>query len=153
MFSRKYWLADISFARPKDESLGLYLVFLLTLSAASAAVDVFSVPSLGVFTANNTGNLIFLAIAAGQVKDEYVHPVAAITSLLASMFGSFYSGQVGHRVGRAKRWFVFGDTLLGALLAIIVAALYYGHKLHFFDGRTEYVTIALLVSPPCRKPW
>lgn len=123
MFSHSYWRSDVSFARPKDNSLGLYLVFLLTLSMASAAIDVFSVPSLGVFTANNTGNVVFLAIKAGQIQDNEIQALPALTSLLASWLGSFYSGQVGHRVGRAKRWFVFMDICLGACLAILCASL------------------------------
>ena len=113
---------------------------------AASAIDVFSVPSLGVFTANNTGNLVFLAIAAGQIKDDTIKPIAAVTSLTASWLGSFYSGQLGHRVGRAKRWFVFADTFLGASIAVMCAAMYYGDVLKFHDGRTEYAVIALLVS-------
>lgn len=146
ILSSKFWFSDVSFARPKDERPGWYLAFLLLLSMASAAIDVFSLPSLGVFTANNTGNLVFLAIAAGQINDSDIHPIAAITSLAASWFGSFWAGQLGHRVGRAKRWYVFADTALGATLAILCAGLYYRGTLHFRDGRTEYVTIALLVS-------
>lgn len=146
MFRQAYWLDDVSFARPKNEGFGWYLPFLLALSMASAAIDVFSLPTLGVFTANNTGNLVFLMIAAGQIHDPGVRPVAAITSLAASWLGSFYSGQLGHRVGRAKRWLVFGDTLLGAFVAILCAGLYYRGTLVLHDSRTEYATIALLVS-------
>ena len=148
MALRGYWSAEISFARPKNEGFGWYLPFLLTLSMASAAIDVFSIPVLGVFTANNTGNLIFLAIAAGQVHSDGVDATAAITSLLASWLGSFWSGQVGKLVGRSKRWFVFGDTVLGAIIAIIFAVLYYCDVLPMRGSNTRYATIALLVSLP-----
>lgn len=144
--SPAYWRTDLDFAR-SNPNRAPHLPFLLLLSFAAAAVDVFSVPFLGVFTANNTGNIVFLALAAAQlaaVDPADVHPVAAITSLLASWAGSAASGQLGHAVGRRRRLFVFVDVLQQALVCFVVVGLVWGKKVRSGDDDTEYVAVALL---------
>lgn len=120
--------------------------FLLLLSFAAGAIDVFSVPFLGVFTANNTGNIVFLALAAAQLSsvDSNIHAVAAITSLLASWAGSASSGQIGHVFGRKKRLFVFADVMQQSIICFIVVGLIWANKVHSRDENTEYVAVALL---------
>ncbi|KAF3771035.1 hypothetical protein M406DRAFT_326438 [Cryphonectria parasitica EP155] len=133
--SRAYWQADLDFTRT-NPNRAQHLPFLLLLSFAAAAVDVFSVPYLGVFTANNTGNIVFLALAAAQlaaVDPADVHPVAAVTSLAASWAGSAVSGQIGNALAaRRKRFFVVADILQQAVLV------------RSNDGSSEYVAVALL---------
>jgi uncharacterized membrane protein YoaK (UPF0700 family) len=145
--TRAYWHTDLDFARNNPQR-AQHLPFFLLLSFAAAAVDVFSVPFLGVFTANNTGNIVFLALAAAQlaaIDPADVHPVAAITSLLASWAGSAASGQLGHRLGgRKKRYFVVADMLQQSLIVFLVVGLIWGGRVHSGDASTEYVAVALL---------
>lgn len=144
--SSAYWHTDIDFARTNPKR-AQHLPFLLLLSFAAAAVDVFSVPFLGVFTANNTGNIIFLALAAGQlaaVDPADVHPVAAFTSLAASWAGSAASGQIGNLIGRKKRFWVFADIMQQSIICFIVVGLIWGNKVHSGDDNTEYAAVALL---------
>lgn len=144
--SSAYWHTDIDFART-NPNRAQHLPFLLLLSFAAAAVDVFSVPFLGVFTANNTGNIIFLALAAGQlaaVDPADVHPVAAVTSLAASWAGSAVSGQMGNIIGRKKRFWVFADIMQQSVICFIVVGLIWANKVHSADGNTEYAAVALL---------
>lgn len=144
--SSAYWHTDLDFARSNPKRAH-HLPFLLLLSFAAAAVDVFSVPYLGVFTANNTGNIVFLALAAAQlaaIDPNDVHPVAAITSLLASWAGSAASGQIGNAIGRRKRFFVFADMLQQSVICFIVVGLIWGGKVRSGDDDTEYAAVALL---------
>jgi uncharacterized membrane protein YoaK (UPF0700 family) len=143
--SASYWVTDIDFAlnNPKRAN---HIPFLLLLSFAAGAIDVFSVPYLGVFTANNTGNIVFLALAGAQLAEVDpgdVHPIAAITSLLASWFGSLVSGQIGNFFGRRKRLMVFCDALQQAVLVFLCVGLIWGGKLNDVD-QTKYVVVALL---------
>ncbi|CAN8106153.1 unnamed protein product [Discula destructiva] len=140
-----YWHTDIDFARTNPDR-SQHLPFLLLLSFAAGAIDVFSVPFLGVFTANNTGNIVFLALAAAQLAslDNNIHPVAAITSLLASWAGSAASGQIGNCVGRKRRFFVFADLMQQSIICFIVVGLIWGNKVRSRDEDTEYVAVALL---------
>ncbi|PSS00844.1 hypothetical protein BD289DRAFT_9005 [Coniella lustricola] len=145
--TRAYWQTDLDFAR-NNPNRAQHLPFLLLLSFAAAAVDVFSVPFLGVFTANNTGNIVFLALSAAQlaaIDPNDVHPIAAITSLLASWAGSAASGQLGYRLGgRKKRYFVVADMVQQSLLVFLVVGLLWGGLIKSGDGRTEYIAVALL---------
>lgn len=144
--SSAYWHTDLDFARTNPKR-AQHLPFLLLLSFAAGAIDVFSVPYLGVFTANNTGNIVFLALAAAQlaaIDPNSVHPVAAITSLVASWAGTAASGQIGNVIGRKRRFFVFADILQQSVVCFIVVGLIWGNKVHSGDNDTEYVAVALL---------
>lgn len=144
--SSSYWHTDIDFTRTNPKRAN-HLPFLLLLSFAAGAIDVFSVPFLGVFTANNTGNIVFLALAAAQLAEAdpgNIQPVAAITSLLASWAGSACSGQLGHVVGRKKRAFVVADLMQQSVLVFLVVGLIWANKVRSRDHDTEYVAVALL---------
>lgn len=142
--SPAYWSETITYAGHRSH----YAPFLLLLSFASGAIDVFSVPALQVFVANNTGNIIYLAMGAAQLSsvDTELKPISAIIALAGSWLGSIFSGLVGHRCGKKKRGYVFGDMLLQALLVFLVVGLYWGHAIGYHDRRTEYVAVAILVS-------
>ncbi|PWN19602.1 hypothetical protein BCV69DRAFT_278287 [Microstroma glucosiphilum] len=124
-----------------------YAPFLLLLSFASGAVDVFSIPALHIFVANNTGNLIFLALAAAQlsaVDPGAIYPISAIIALAGSWLGSLASSFAGRTLGKSQRRYVFADLLLQSILMFIVCGLYWGHVIAFHDGRTEYIAVSLL---------
>lgn len=78
--------------------------------------------------------------------DPEVYPVAAVVALVGSWFGSFYSGHVGRYFGKRRRGYVVADMTFQAALIFLVAGLYYGHKIHIRDGKTEYASIFLMVG-------
>jgi len=130
-----------------DLSWKSYVPILLTLSWAASCIDIFSLPSLRIFVANNTGNLILLALAVGQLKALYpdiIRPVPCIVSLCASWAGSYVSGYVGRRCGSRSRGYLFGEFCVQALATFLCAGLYYGKSIKFLDDRTEYITISLM---------
>nr|GAT60591.1 predicted protein [Mycena chlorophos] len=145
--SRTYWHRELDFTRTNPKR-AQHLPFLLLLSFAAGAIDVFSVPFLGVFTANNTGNIVFLAMAASQlapIDPADTNAVAAITSLTASWAGTATSGQIGNLLSaRRKRYWVFVDMVVQSIVVFIVVGLIWGGHVHPKDKRTEYVAVALL---------
>ena len=78
---------------------------LLLLSATTGLVDAVSVLGLGkVFTANMTGNIVFLGFAAAGTPGFRIAPYLA--ALLAFFGGALLAGRVGLRFGREplRRW-------------------------------------------------
>ncbi len=75
-----------------------------------------------------------------------IFPVSAIIALGGSWLGSFISGLIGNHIGRKRRGLLFFDFLFQSCLIFLCVGLYYGGVVKLHDGRTEYITIALLVS-------
>jgi uncharacterized membrane protein YoaK (UPF0700 family) len=103
-------------------SIGLFV-----LTAVSGIVDAVSFLGLGhIFTANMTGNVVFLAFAAVGVPGISV--ARSITSLAAFLSGAAIGGYFGRGVAGAsrRRWFRLCATAEAALLlaaAIAVVAI------------------------------
>jgi uncharacterized membrane protein YoaK (UPF0700 family) len=98
---------------------------LLLLSMTTGLIDAASVLGLGkVFTANMTGNVVFLGFAAADVPGFNVMPfVVAIASF---MIGAVVAGRIGnsHRGESERRWLVISAIFETALLwAAAVIAL------------------------------
>jgi uncharacterized membrane protein YoaK (UPF0700 family) len=98
---------------------------LLLLSLTTGLVDAASVLGLGkVFTANMTGNVVFLGFAAAGIPGFAVMPfVVAIASFLA---GALIAGRTGHSHigGSERRWLLTSAIFESALLwAAAVVAL------------------------------
>src|SRR5471030_2546709 len=69
---------------------------LLLLSATTGLVDAASILGLGkVFTANMTGNIVFLGFAA--VGTPGFHASAYVAALLAFMLGALVAGHIARR--------------------------------------------------------
>ncbi|MBG6119836.1 MULTISPECIES: YoaK family protein [unclassified Sphingobium] len=92
---------------------------LLLLSVTTGLVDAISVLGLGkVFTANMTGNIVFLGFAAAGTAGFRVAPyLAAIASF---MIGALVAGRVGkHHAGLPlRRWLMVAALVEAALLWI-----------------------------------
>jgi uncharacterized membrane protein YoaK (UPF0700 family) len=102
------------------------LVVLLTLlSLTTGLVDATSVLGLGkVFTANMTGNVVFLGFAAAGAPG--FHWELYVLALLAFGLGAVGSGRLGrHYIGRSRRrWLVVSAMVEAALLWIAAASAF-----------------------------
>lgn len=99
---------------------------LLLLSLTTGLVDAISILGLGkVFTANMTGNIVFLGFAAAGAPGFRVAPY--IVALAAFLFGALVAGRTGrvHATRPLRRWLVTA-ALLEASLLWIAAALAMG---------------------------
>ena len=114
---RRYMLQDIN---TRNADLLLLLVALNT-----GVVDAFSIPTLQVFVANMTGNVVFLGIAVAQISDPYINASRSVVALIAFWVGAFVSGQIGHRVGPRRRLWVFGAFFAQATLQLLSAIILY----------------------------
>jgi len=105
---------------------------LLLLSVTTGLVDAISVLGLGkVFTANMTGNIVFLGFAASGAPGFKVAPyVFAIASF---MVGALIAGRVGkHHAGLPLRRWLLTAASVEAILLWIAAGVATG-----FDGVTQ----------------
>ena len=116
---------------------------LLLLSATTGLVDAASVLGLGkVFTANMTGNVVFLGFAAAGTPGFrwQVYVVALVTF----MCGALAAGRLAkHQSGRPLRnWLLFSAIIETVLLWLAAAVAYGARSDQLGDGRT-FVIIAL----------
>jgi uncharacterized membrane protein YoaK (UPF0700 family) len=98
------------------------VTLLLTLSLTTGLVDAVSVLGLGkVFTANMTGNVVFLAFAVAKMPGFRILP--HVVALLSFLAGALAAG----RIGKAEA----GASMRGWLIriALIEAALLWGAAL------------------------
>ena len=99
---------------------------LLLLSITTGLVDAISVLGLGkVFTANMTGNIVFLGFAAAGTPGFRVAPfVAAIAAFLV---GALVAGRIGkHHAGRPLHHWLIVAALVEAVLLWIAAVVSIG---------------------------
>ncbi len=95
---------------------------LLLLSLTTGLVDAISILGLGkVFTANMTGNIVFLGFAAAGAPGFRVAPY--IAALAAFLFGALVAGRTGrvHATRPLRRWLVTAALLEAGLLWIAAA--------------------------------
>jgi len=95
---------------------------LLLLSVTTGLVDAISVLGLGkVFTANMTGNIVFLGFAASGTPGFRVAPY--VFAIAAFMVGALIAGRVGkHHAGSPlRRWLLTAASIEAALLWIAAA--------------------------------
>jgi uncharacterized membrane protein YoaK (UPF0700 family) len=108
-------------ATPTDPRVPL----LLLLSVTTGLVDAASVLGLGkVFTANMTGNIVFLGFAASGAPGFKILPFVA--ALASFMIGALVGGRTGkvHAVGSERRWLLTSAVVETALLwAAAISAL------------------------------
>ena len=111
-----------------EEDMGRQLgKLLLILSFTTGLIDAVSVLGLGkVFTANMTGNIVFMGFAIAGAPGFLVWPyVAALCSFL---FGAFAAGQSGKRMaaGPIRRWLI-GAAVFETLALWVAAILALGY--------------------------
>jgi uncharacterized membrane protein YoaK (UPF0700 family) len=100
---------------------GSLAVLLLMLTIATGLIDAVSVLGLGkVFTANMTGNIVFLGFALAGVPG--FSPSRSLTALAAFLVGAGIGGRLASRLdGSQQRWLVIVALVESSLL--FVAAL------------------------------
>lgn len=111
---------------------------LLLLSVSTGMVDAISILGLGkVFTANMTGNVVFLGFAAAGAPGFKVAPY--IVALAAFLFGAVVAGRTGraHADLSMRRWLVTA-ALVEAVLLWIAAGVAMG-----FDIPTQSPSASL----------
>lgn len=122
-FSRR-WPA-MSMPAPKPATEQLLPRLLLLLSLTTGLVDAVSVLGLGkVFTANMTGNVVFLGFAAVGTPGFRVVPY--LVAIAAFMLGAVISGRVGRaHVGHSlRRWLITSSLIEAALLWVAAVAAF-----------------------------
>jgi len=95
---------------------------LLTLTFVTGIVDAVSVLGFGrVFTANMTGNVVFLAFAvAGEAGFSMRR---SLTALVAFLAGAVVGGRIGTHLGGTGRYFWLRTAVTGEAVLLIAAAL------------------------------
>lgn len=96
---------------------------MLLLSVATGFVDAVSVLGLGrVFTANMTGNVVFLGFAAAGTPG--FHAMSYIVAIAAFLLGALIAGRIGKTLANTplRRWLMIGALVEAGLLWI--AALF-----------------------------
>lgn len=96
---------------------------LLLLSVTTGLVDAISVLGLGkVFTANMTGNIVFLGFAAAGMPGFRVAPY--LVAIAAFLIGALVAGRVGkgHAGLPLRRWLMLAALIEAALLWIAAGA-------------------------------
>jgi len=95
---------------------------LLLLSVTTGLVDAISVLGLGkVFTANMTGNIVFLGFAAAGTPGFRVAPY--LVAIVAFLVGALVAGRTGkaHAGRPLRRWLMIAATIEAVLLWIAAA--------------------------------
>lgn len=116
---------------------------LLLLSVTTGLVDAISVLGLGkVFTANMTGNIVFLGFAAAGTPGFRVAPYLA--AIAAFMIGALVAGRVGkvHAGSPLRRWLLVA-ALVEAVLLWIAAGVAIGFDIATQSPGKLYAIIAL----------
>ncbi|MBY6263767.1 DUF1275 domain-containing protein [Azospirillum sp. 412522] len=111
---------------------------LLLLSVTTGFVDAISVLGLGkVFTANMTGNIVFLGFAVVGTPGFRILP--AVAALLSFLAGALIAGRLGRRfAGRPMRHWLLAAALFETALFWIAAVVAAG-----FDVGTQAPTASL----------
>lgn len=92
---------------------------LLLLSATTGLVDAVSVLGLGkVFTANMTGNIVFLGFAAAGAPGFVIKPY--LVALLTFLVGALVAGRIGGHLGQRplRQWLLAAAGVEAALLGL-----------------------------------
>jgi len=117
---------------------------LLILTFVTGLVDAASFVSMGhVFTANMTGNVIFLALASVGVPELSINRSA--TALIASVAGGIAAGRIDLWLSsrRRKEWFAVSLVVETALLFIAMLVAWKYNWGTVLSSTSLYVVIAL----------
>lgn len=117
---------------------------LLLLSVTTGLVDAVSVLGLGkVFTANMTGNIVFLGFAAAGAPDFAVAPY--VIALAAFLGGALVAGRIGTVMadGALRHWLMTAAAIEAALLGIAALVAARSGASALSAGADLYAIIAL----------
>jgi uncharacterized membrane protein YoaK (UPF0700 family) len=110
-------------ARSPNASDDVHLVrSLLALTVVTGLIDAVSFLGLGhIFTANMTGNVVFLAFALGGVQD--LSAVRSATALFVFAFGGLLGGRVANRRPRASAGLLLVAMKAECVLLLLAASV------------------------------
>lgn len=119
---------------------------LLALTAVTGIVDAVSFLAMGhIFTANMTGNVVFLGFALAGVPSLSV--TRSLGSLGAFLLGAILGGQLANRMGGVSRSRWLGTAFLSeAGLLLAAALLSLGHGNILGDASSALYTLILLTA-------
>ncbi len=92
---------------------------LLILTAVTGLVDAVSVLGFGVFTANMTGNVVFLGFAAAGARGFSI--ARSLTSLVAFLAGAVIGGGVSVAIDATRRRWLLTVAVCEATLLFVAA--------------------------------
>ncbi len=117
--------------------VGSLPVLLVVLTITTGLIDAVSVLGLGrVFTANMTGNIVFLGFALAGVPG--FSPSRSLTALATFLAGAIVGGRLGQRLEASPRRWLFVVALVESSLLFAAALLARG-----YDGGTLVPVIQL----------
>jgi uncharacterized membrane protein YoaK (UPF0700 family) len=117
---------------------------LLLLSVTTGLVDAVSVLGLGkVFTANMTGNIVFLGFAAAGTPGFTIAPY--LVALAAFLVGALVAGKVGtHLAGQPlRRWLVLAAVTEAVLFAVAAGIAAWAGTMGILPETCVFAIIAL----------
>src|SRR5712691_4568212 len=117
---------------------------LSVLTVTTGLVDAVSVLGLGrVFTANMTGNVVFLGFAAAGVPGFSI--ARAVVSLVGFSVGAVLGGRLGvMMVGMARRRWLLSVAVVGAGLCFVAAWVAIGYDMVTFTPVSTLYTLIVL---------
>lgn len=137
---KKTWLSY--FGRDIQNTTYLQIQFLI-LSITTGILDAVTFAVYSVFVSKQTGNTVFLALAA--LKHDSVYQTEPNVAVSISVFfaGACIFGHLGHRMGQNRRiWLLASNTVQTALLFAATALRYWGSSQE--NGPYALGVIALL---------
>jgi uncharacterized membrane protein YoaK (UPF0700 family) len=100
---------------------------LLVLTMTTGLIDAVSVLGLGrVFTANMTGNIVFLGFALAAAPG--FSPSRSLTALGAFLIGAVVGGRLNMRLGRSRRRWLAVAAIVESAALLLAAALALGYE-------------------------
>ncbi|OZJ06395.1 hypothetical protein BZG36_00647 [Bifiguratus adelaidae] len=133
---KRHWTANIAVSRTDIQ--------LVILGYATGVIDALSVARLNVFSSNQTGNTVLLGVAIAGVKSDLVIVWSRnLVALLAFWFAVFVSGQLGHRIGTRKRWWLVSTHLVSSLILYVAGILIYTGLVNISASQNDLVFLTL----------
>lgn len=121
-------------------------ILLMVLSAVTGLIDAVSILGMGrVFTANMTGNIVFLGFAVGGAAG--FEPLRYIAALAAFLLGALLGGRLGRPFngGPRRSWLMWSAGLETALFWAAAAAAH-GYDLEAQQPTTSLYALIILTA-------
>lgn len=122
----------------------------MLLSFCSGIEDATTYPDYRTFTSNQTGNTVFLALAAcGLHRLDNVlvfAPANVATSLGGFLAGAWLAGQCAKRIGPDKRVWMLLSNFFQTCMVFAACALQYVYGVQEQGGKTRAVIVLLSLS-------
>jgi uncharacterized membrane protein YoaK (UPF0700 family) len=110
---------SVTAAPEVDQGAARLPAALLALTAVTGLVDAVSVLGFGVFTANMTGNVVFLGFAATGARGFSI--ARSLTSLVAFLAGAVIGGGISVAIDATRRRWLFAVAVCEATLLFVAA--------------------------------